>query len=645
MGSVHRGSGQDAVESCKPAPYGGACSACSRAKCKCFYRTDGSGCERCHRLGKICEPSNTVRKRKARDGSPPLRRLSPPSRGLLEEKLDDLVTLLRSQATAGRESQDYKSSPSSIATSPESRKPNALNAVLNPDVVLDTVETFIDLLRPPESQTGYQDRDSDMGPSSPIFHDVEVHHVPDLEAEDRLNIFRRAFIPTFPFVHLPPAIHSAELRRQKPFLWLVIMSLTDRVVDRQFAMEETIWKIISHRIVTQHHADLDSLLAIICFSNWSHYYKQETPFMNMLTQLALTVAFELDLNKESHSASQQGPRYGRTSSRSNAQTDTRTLEERRAYVALVKLTSTTWEAYRKFRPLGWTPYLGKCLRILAEMKETKLDASLAAQVNCQIFINPILYPSSEETGEESKGQPITRSLFAASIRNIQEIKRGLLPELLASCPLRLYFTIAELKLRDRFLNTTREARDPQDQLQRIQDLEATMECVERCLSVINDMPLEDWVGVTVDKFSEFMHCLIALFKLTTLNEPLWDTEEVRKRADVLQLMDKYCETMSRVAVETRMVDAELPRKGLFFKGPSLLRAIRALMAAEMSNKESSSAIEKAPAGDHAMEIMPDVPFDVNSQNNFLINLDNEPWLSDLFIDSWALDLDATATFI
>lgn len=62
--------------------------------------------------------------------------------------------------------------------------------------------------------------------------------------------------------------------------------------------------------------------------------------MNMLTQLALTVAVELDLNKESHSASQQGPRYGRTSSRSNTQTDTRTLEERRTYVALVKLTST-----------------------------------------------------------------------------------------------------------------------------------------------------------------------------------------------------------------------------------------------------------------------------------------------------------------
>jgi hypothetical protein len=29
-----------------PAPYGQACLACARAKCKCFYRSEGSACER-----------------------------------------------------------------------------------------------------------------------------------------------------------------------------------------------------------------------------------------------------------------------------------------------------------------------------------------------------------------------------------------------------------------------------------------------------------------------------------------------------------------------------------------------------------------------------------------------------------------------
>lgn len=62
--------------------------------------------------------------------------------------------------------------------------------------------------------------------------------------------------------------------------------------------------------------------------------------MNMLTQLALTMAAELELDKEGSSSYVQGPRYGRVSTRSGTKTTTRTLEERRAYLALVKLSST-----------------------------------------------------------------------------------------------------------------------------------------------------------------------------------------------------------------------------------------------------------------------------------------------------------------
>ncbi|KAK1705618.1 uncharacterized protein BDZ83DRAFT_543546, partial [Colletotrichum acutatum] len=69
------------------APYGRACTNCSRAKCKCILRPVGGACERCHRLGKSCQPSNPIRKRSKK---PPSSRTAQ-----LEEKLDGLVTLLR----------------------------------------------------------------------------------------------------------------------------------------------------------------------------------------------------------------------------------------------------------------------------------------------------------------------------------------------------------------------------------------------------------------------------------------------------------------------------------------------------------------------------------------------------------------------
>lgn len=103
---------------------------------------------------------------------------------------------------------------------------------------------------------------------STIFADVIVHNVPVRIADESLDTFKRAFLSTFPFFHIPAAMTSAELLMQKPFLWLVIMALTAKNAAQQFAMEETIWDIISKRIVVQQHASLDLLLGVICFASW-----------------------------------------------------------------------------------------------------------------------------------------------------------------------------------------------------------------------------------------------------------------------------------------------------------------------------------------------------------------------------------------
>ncbi|KAL1890871.1 hypothetical protein Sste5346_008012 [Sporothrix stenoceras] len=82
-----------------PAPYGRACANCSRAKCRCIYRSDGSDCERCHRLKKDCRPSIPVRRKAATPTSATKRTSSSTlSRtAQLEQKLDGLVSLLTAQ--------------------------------------------------------------------------------------------------------------------------------------------------------------------------------------------------------------------------------------------------------------------------------------------------------------------------------------------------------------------------------------------------------------------------------------------------------------------------------------------------------------------------------------------------------------------
>lgn len=104
-----------------------------------------------------------------------------------------------------------------------------------------------------------------------MIHSDIAPHVDQLSealAEESLAKFREAFLSTFPAVHIPEGTKAAELRAQKPFLWLVVMALTAKDVAMQFAMEETILGVISKRVVVQQLASLDLLLGVVCFASW-----------------------------------------------------------------------------------------------------------------------------------------------------------------------------------------------------------------------------------------------------------------------------------------------------------------------------------------------------------------------------------------
>jgi hypothetical protein len=111
--------------------------------------------------------------------------------------------------------------------------------------------------------------DSNIGQSpSSIDDDVAVHNIPDATAKKQLDTFRRAFLPFFPFIHIPALMSASDLRQQKPFLWLVIMSLTTKSVEQQRAMGDTIRRIVSQKVVAEHEKSMDILLGLIAYLAW-----------------------------------------------------------------------------------------------------------------------------------------------------------------------------------------------------------------------------------------------------------------------------------------------------------------------------------------------------------------------------------------
>lgn len=153
---------------------------------------------------------------------------------------------------------------------------------------------------------------------------------------------------------------------------------------------------------------------------------------------------------------------------------------------------------------------------------------------------------------------------------------------------------------------------------------------ERWITLFHEMPLTLWAGINVDTFAQFTHCLVVLFRLTTLDEPGWDLNEVRKRADVLEILDRSCEIIDRVPGALGIVDAVGPRRGLFFKTNYLLRAIKALFLSGMSTSipgDTSRSSNLGGGDNSSSDLSTASPLD----DGFLMDLSDEPWFSEMML--------------
>jgi hypothetical protein len=117
-------------------------------------------------------------------------------------------------------------------------------------------------------------------------------------------------------------------------------------------------------------------------------------------------------------------------------------------------------------------------------------------------------------------------------------------------------------------------------LQRLAGLESLLTAIERWFEVFHATPNALWIGTPFGTFTQYGHCTILLFKLSTLDEPGWDKNDVKKRADLLEILERLAARLSTIPQEFNLVDTvEGSDSGLFFKGPKLIRGMRASFSA------------------------------------------------------------------
>jgi hypothetical protein len=167
-------------------------------------------------------------------------------------------------------------------------------------------------------------------------------------------------------------------------------------------------------------------------------------------------------------------------------------------------------------------------------------------------------------------------------------------------------------------------------------LESLLTAIERWFEVFHATPNALWIGTHFGTFTQYGHCTILLFKLSTLDEPGWDKNDVKKRADLLEILERLATRLDTIPQEFNLVDTvEGADTGLFFKGPKLIRGMRASFAAELNASSQLQTVNyQAVENPKTAELLSNVP----DSDDVLMLLADDPFMAEMFCIHGPFDL-------
>ncbi|KAL1874360.1 hypothetical protein VTK73DRAFT_443 [Phialemonium thermophilum] len=540
-----------------PAPYGRACSNCARSKCKCLYRGDGLDCARCHRLGKECIPSSPARKRNSK-------RRTAPKTAQLEQKLDDLVALLRSKnATGSERGIDALRNAGIDVPTPRHHTPSdasATNEVFKPCTFCHaTVDKSVGTCvacgnitsrpggvaapRTPTSQAG----SSDAPPNSSF--------VSDLEADERIRIFASDYLEFFPCVYLPSDLTSEKLRLEKPFLWYAIIMVTCPDGRKQAIMSEEFKKRVAQKLVVEHEKTMDTLLSLLVFLGWAHYQLAERPYLSLFYHLLCSLIIDFALNRRPEDPAGQGCHRSIYAFKPVAR-KVRTSEDRRAVLAWFLFGAQLSSTMTKLEILTWTPYMDECLDELSRNPEAPFDEVLVALVRIHLVLHQLTKPPWQyyhnEPGKKCAGPSDS---FILTLRNRLDRIENELPHALKSREIvRTQLLFTRLKIVETALSRIPASPHNPD-FHRHDLLSQCLDLHKAWFDTWMAIPLQKNPAVAFGVFFQLAISLISLHGLNVLEEPAWDAATAREKLPILPLCDRLVAQFQKVADSLRLASA------------------------------------------------------------------------------------------
>ncbi|OJJ43507.1 hypothetical protein ASPZODRAFT_161462 [Penicilliopsis zonata CBS 506.65] len=536
------------MERSKPAPsststYGQAYTPCYKAKCRCVRAANGDNCERCIRLGKRCEASESVRKRNT---STTPADVSDTRIARLEDKMESLLSAM----TAFVSTPGGSLSSINILQTPSSNRalvtPTSTNLCFNEGPAFSTkpMNTVS-----PNSNSLLGSNPYSLSPSFPLAN----------LSDERLHFFRSRMLPSFPFLNLTPDMTSWYLRQKRPFLLQSIRTVTTFSTQERFIQSEELKRLLLTSALIKVESNIDLLLGLLTYLAWStDAFLGRADLVSRLMMLAISMIYDLWLFKSSSPDAQimMTITQGRDEKGHipGDETPHDLLERQRAVLACFILSSNVSSHLRRQDALQWTPQMEEALQFITISKACAADQLFVAQVRLQLLKQRASDVQQQDetnctrTGMASAAS-VPRILYLKTLRRqLHELKSSFSADLQQINILNTHAQYVELYI-NQLANSISQDAPPLDLagrrgdggilrgFERLDCLWQSVENVKSWLATFYEIPPSKLVGQPFHFWSQMVLSITLLKYLSTLTDPDWNVQAVRSRVNPISTMD------------------------------------------------------------------------------------------------------------
>ncbi|PLB55474.1 C6 transcription factor [Aspergillus steynii IBT 23096] len=549
--------------------YGHACTHCYKAKSRCVRTATGDNCERCIRLGKLCEPSGSARRRTAQSTSTDA---SDTRIARLEDKMESLLSAMQS----------IIASPGASGGSIKAIQP--LNGDNAPSATSHSSST---LITPTITPLGFTE-----GPAFttdpiitalPIPNSVFLHnhhslspHVPTpINGEDRLNFFRARMLPSFPFINLTPDMTRWYLRQNRPVLFQAILTVTTFSTQERHSQTEELKRLLSTSTLLKVESNIDLLLGLLTYLAWStDAFLGRADLISRFMMLSISLVYDLRLFKPSSPDVQlmmkitQGGEENDQSPGNETPYDL--LERQRALLACFILSSNISSHLGRQDSLRWTPQMEEALRVLTISETCHTDDLFVAQVRLQLLKQKADDIRQQDemncalTGKASAAASAPRLLYLKTLRRqLHELRSSFRPDFDQLEILNTNVQYVELYINQLAYTISQDA-SPIDLsghrgdsgttlgFQRLECLWQSVENIKSWLDHFYRVPCSELIGQPFHFWSQMILTITLLKYLSTLKDPDWDCHAVRKTVHLLSTMDRMLQKLDLSSKEPEL---------------------------------------------------------------------------------------------